>query len=59
MALVKALANLSLRSQRLSLEFEKTVTQLRELQKERQELNDLQRSRTGPRPVRIGTCIEK
>jgi len=33
----KALANLSLHSQRLSRQFERTVTQLRELQKERQE----------------------
>ena len=42
----KALANLSLHSQRLSRQFEKTVTQLRELQKTRQtheskEMDDL------------------
>jgi len=42
----KALANLSMHSQRLSRQFERTVTQLRELQKtrqaqEKQELNDL------------------
>jgi hypothetical protein len=42
----KALANLSLHSQRLSRQFEKTATQLRDLQKtraaqEKQELNDL------------------
>ena len=42
----KALANLSLHSQRLSRQFERTVTQLRDLQKtrlaaEKDQLNDL------------------
>jgi hypothetical protein len=43
MDLVKALANLSLHSHRLARQYEKTITQLRELQKARktQEKNDL------------------